>query len=217
MYKKSWVCSRRATLFPHHFFRGDDRWAQRMLISAAVSVPRSAQPQLSHHLSKPRDLWWDKERRHQNIPGTLTPPLIPYPLTSSTSYSPFFSLPPSPLTITHGAFGGTVVVPERPGGDTNSPVLVMWNKHQLTTHQSLWDSPILFRGEWIIPPNPNTLSAPWLPRTIVLGHTQHAAQITSVEVTIQVRQSDTQSGMCLSAYVYTLPTPNHAADWFVYS
>lgn len=66
----------------------------------------------------------------------------------------------------------------------HSPVLVRWNKHQLTTHQSLWDSPILFRGEWIILPNPNTLSAPWLPWPGMLGHTLHTAQITSTEVTI---------------------------------
>ena len=81
----------------------------------------------------------------------------------------------------------------------------MRNKHQLTTHQSLWDSPILFRGEWIILPNPNTLSAPWLPRTIVLCHTPHTVQITSaVRWQFQVRQSHTENGLSLGAYFHML-------------
>lgn len=96
-----------------------------------------------------------------------------------------------------------VVVQERPGCDTNRPVLEIWNKHQLTTHQSLRDSPILFRGEWIILPNPNTLSAPWLPRTIVLCHTPHTVQITSTEVTIPGQAVAYREWGCVSAHIFT--------------
>lgn len=34
--------------------------------SLALQYTCPGQPQLSHHLSKPQDLWQDKERRHQN-------------------------------------------------------------------------------------------------------------------------------------------------------
>lgn len=75
-----------------------------------------------------------------------------------------------------------VVLPTHPDCDTNTPVLVMCHKQQLTTHQSLWDSPILFRGEWIILSNPNTLFAPLLQRTITLGRPLPSMQITLTKV-----------------------------------
>lgn len=158
-------------------FSGDDHWASRALISTAVSLSWAALSQLSHHLPKSWDLWRDKERRHQNILIALHTPPLPLPSFFSFCLS-------SAITITGDAFSDMVVVKKRPGYDINSLVLVMWNKHQLTTHQSLRDSPILFRGEWIIRPNPNTPSAPWLPGTIVLGHTLHTAQIASARVKI---------------------------------
>lgn len=93
-----------------------------MLINTAVSVPQSAQPQLSHHLSKPWDLWRDRERRHQNLLSSTHSRLLPYPLLPPTHLSSALS---GALTITHDAFGNVAVVPELPGCDTNSPLLVM--------------------------------------------------------------------------------------------
>lgn len=115
---------------------------------------------------------------------TKTP--SPSPLSSSTSDS---LQSPSTITITHDAFGDMVVLLKRPGCDTNSPVLGMWNKHQLTTHQSLRDSPILFRSEWIILPNPNTPSAPCHGQSC-WATIRIQCKLTPPRRQFQVRQSD---------------------------
>lgn len=90
-----------------------------------------------------------------------------------------------------------------PGCDTNSPLLVMWNKHQLRTHQSLRDSPILFMGEWIMLPNPNTISASRLLWT-------SACKLPPVGWIFQVRDSLTETGTWL-----TCPDESHwsSATW----
>lgn len=180
-----WVLVQRFPFLIQQPFLGDNHWAWRMLISTAVSVSRSAKPQLSHHLSKPQDLWQDKERGRQNIP--------PAPPFASSTYNYF-----TPESLQRSSnypwcflwCGGRAEAP----CDTNSPVLVMWNKHQLTTHQSLWDSPILFRGEWIILPNPNTLSAPDCHGQSCWATLRIQCKLPPLRWQFQVRQSETGTG-----------------------
>lgn len=134
--------------------------------SLALQYPCLSQHCLSYHIiSLNHGICGEIRSEDTKTSSSLYPPLL-------NLFLCFFSFSlSSAITITLNAFSDMVVVTKRPGCDTNSLVLMMSNKHQLTTHQSLWDSPILFRGEWIILPNPNTPSSPWLPGTIMLGHT----------------------------------------------
>lgn len=151
--RKNWTRSSH-WLGPHNHFQRNNLLAYRY--SSVLWLPsQSSWLQLSHHLFKAKDLKRDKVTKTSSA---VIPPASRIPL----------------LLPCFGAFADPMVILTCPGCDTNSPLLVMWNKHQLRTHQSLRDSPILFMGEWIILPNPNTISASWLPRTDVLSEAPHA-------------------------------------------
>lgn len=169
---KSWTQSSH-WLGPHSHFWRNGLWAYRY--SSVLLFPsQSSRLQISHHLFKAKDLEKDKDTKTSSA---IIPPRIP-------------------LLPCFGAFTDPMVRLTCSGCDTNSPLLVMWNKHQLRTHQSLRDSPILFMGEWIILPNPNTISTPWLPWT---DHGPHSAcKLPPVGWRVQVRESLTESGTWLT-------------------